>query len=356
MTVEPALLQSMQWRSIGPHRGGRVVAVAGDPADLATFYFGACGGGVWKTTDGGTYWENVSDGYFNTAPVGAIAVSDSDPNVIYAGTGEACIRGNVIHGDGVYRSTDGGRSWTHLGLADTRHIARVRIHPHDPDTAYVAALGHAFGPNRERGIFRTRDGGKTWDQVLFRGENAGACDLSLDPNNPRVLFAALWDVVRTPWNLNSGGPDSSLYRSTDGGDTWTEITNNPGLPGGLKGRIGVAVSPAKRGRVWAVVEAEKGGLFRSDDGGETWESVSEDRELRQRPWYYMHVFGDPQDADTCFIMNLKMWKSTDGGRTFAQITTPHGDNHDLWQDPRNPQRMIQGNDGGANVSYNGGAS
>jgi photosystem II stability/assembly factor-like uncharacterized protein len=356
MPVDSALLNALEWRLIGPHRGGRVVAVAGDPSDPLTFYFGACGGGVWKTTDAGTYWENVSDGFFKTAPVGALAVAASDPNVIYAGMGEACIRGNVIHGDGVYRSTDAGKTWAHLGLADTRHIGRIRVHPHDPDLVYVAALGHAFGPNQERGVFRSRDGGATWEQVLFRSENAGAIDLSMDPHNPRVLYAAIWQTVRRPWTLESGGPDSSIYRSTDGGDTWTDITNNEGLPTGLKGRIGIAVSPARSGRVWALVEAEEGGLFRSDDGGDTWERICEDRDLRQRPWYYMHVFADPQNAEICYILNLRMWKSTDGGRTFTQITTPHGDNHDLWIDPHNPQRMIEGNDGGACVSFNGGAT
>jgi photosystem II stability/assembly factor-like uncharacterized protein len=356
MPVDARLLQTVEWRLIGPHRGGRVVAVAGDPHEPMTFYFGACAGGVWKTTDGGTYWEPVSDGFFRTAAVGALAVSDSDPNVIYVGMGEACIRGDVSHGDGVYRSTDAGRTWQHLGLADTRFIGRVRVHPTNPDLVYVAALGHAFGPNRTRGVFRSKDGGRSWEQVLFRDEDTGAVDLSLDQTNPRVLFAALWQVRRTPWSLISGGPGSGLFRSTDGGDTWQELSERPGLPKGLKGRIGVAASPARPGRVWALIEAEEGGLFRSDDYGETWERVSEDRELRQRPWYYMHVFADPRDADTCYVLNLRMWKSTDGGRTFTQVTTPHGDNHDLWIDPRNPRRMIEGNDGGACVSFNGGES
>jgi photosystem II stability/assembly factor-like uncharacterized protein len=352
----PHLLQALEWRCIGPYRGGRVVAVAGDPVDPAVFYFGACAGGVWKTTDGGTYWENVSDGVLRTAAVGAIAVAHSDPHVIYAGMGECCIRGDVSHGDGVYKSTDAGQSWTHVGLQDTRHIARVRVHPQNPDLVYVAALGHVYGPNMQRGVFRSADGGKTWDHILFRSDNAGAVDLSLDPSNPRLLYAAIWEARRTPWSLTSGGPDSSLYRSTDGGDTWTELTNNPGLPPGLKGRIGVAVSPAKSGRVWALVEAEDGALFRSDDGGATWQRLSDDRNLRLRFWYYGHVFADPQDPDTVYVLNIQAWKSTDGGRTFTQLTTPHGDNHDLWIDPRHPQRMIEGNDGGACVSFNGGAS
>jgi photosystem II stability/assembly factor-like uncharacterized protein len=355
-TGMPDLAGLLEWRLIGPHRGGRVVAVAGDPRDPMVFYFGACAGGVWKTTDGGTYWENVSDGFFKTAAVGAIAVADADPNVVYAGTGETCIRGNVSHGDGVYRSTDGGKTWANLGLADTRHIAKIRIHPHNPDLVYVAALGHAWGPNEERGLYRSRDGGATWAKVLFRSDRAGAIDLSMDPHNPRILYATFWEAQRTPYSLSSGGPGSSLYKSTDGGDTWTELTNKRGLPAGVKGKIGVAVSPAKPDRVWALVEAEDGALFRSDDGGETWQRLSEDGELRRRAWYYMHLYADPQDPDTVWVLNLQCWKSTDGGRTFTAVPTPHGDNHDLWIDPRNPQRMIEGNDGGACVTFNGGAS
>ena len=352
--LAPELFDTIEWRCIGPHRGGRVVAVAGDPAHAQTFYFGACAGGVWKTTDGGTYWQNVSDGFFGTAAVGAIAVAPSDPNVIYAGTGEACIRVDVSHGDGVYRSTDGGAAWRNVGLTDTRHVGRVRIDPHDPDRVYVAALGHAFGPNEQRGVFRSRDGGATWDRVLFRDAETGAIDLCIDPANPRVLYAALWQVIRRPWILESGGPGSGIFKSTDGGDTWTELSGNPGLPAGVKGRIGIACSPAKAGRVWAIVEAEQGALFRSEDGGATWEVASAERDLRQRPWYYHHVFADPQDADTVWVLNLQAWKSTDAGATFTAVSTPHGDNHDLWIDPADPLRMIEGNDGGACVSFNGG--
>ena len=352
--IDPKLLGALEWRCIGPPRGGRVLAVAGDPVNPTVFYFGACAGGVWKTNDGGTYWENVSDGYFNTGSVGAIAVADSDPNVVYAGMGESCIRLDASYGDGVYKSTDGGKTWTHMGLEDTRHIARVRVHPQNPDIVYVAALGHAFGPNEQRGVFRSTDGGVTWERVLFKSEDAGAADLSIDPTNPRVLYAAIWQTRRNFWSLTSGGPDSGLYKSTDGGDTWTEISDNPGLPGGLKGRIGVAVSPARPDRVWAIVEAEDTGLFRSDDAGATWEKVNDDLDLYGRPWYYSHVFADPQDPDTVWMQNLQCWKSVDGGRNFTQVGTPHGDNHDLWIDPRNPQRMIGGNDGGACVSFNGG--
>ena len=354
--MDEAWFRGLRWRCIGPPRGGRVVAVAGHPTEPMVFYFGAVGGGVWKTTDGGTYWENVSDGHFRTAAIGALAVAESDPNVIYAGTGEATIRIDVSHGDGVYRSTDGGGTWAHVGLGDTRHIGRIQVHPRDPDLVYVAALGHAFGPNQERGVFRSRDGGRSWHQVLFRSEQAGAIDLALDRSNPRVLYASTWQVYRHFWTLSSGGPDSRLYKSNDGGDTWTDLTDNPGLPTGIKGKIGVTVSPARPGRVWAIVEAEKAGLYRSDDGGRTWEQVSDNRDLIHRPWYYCHVFADPVDADTVYVNNLKMWKSSDGGKTFTEITTPHGDNHDLWIDSRDPRRMIQGNDGGACVSFNGGQS
>ena len=350
------MLDSLRWRCIGPHRGGRVVAVAGHPTDTASFYFGACAGGVWKTTDGGAYWENVSDGFFETSAVGALAVSPSVPNIVYAGTGEACIRSNVSHGDGVYRSDDGGRTWRNVGLRDTRHIGRVRVHPRDPDLVYVAALGHAWGPNRERGVFRSRTGGASWEQVLFRSEGAGAVDLSLDVQDPRVLYAAVWQAQRSPWGLTSGGPESSLWRSSDGGDTWSDISRSPGLPAGVLGRIGVAVSPADGRRVYAVVEAEDGALFRSDDAGATWQRCSEQAGLRGRPWYYMHVFADPSDVDTVWIADYSLWKSVDGGKTFAEVATPHGDNHDLWIDPADSRRMIEGNDGGACVSFNGGQS
>ena len=347
--------QALEFRLIGPFRGGRVVAVAGHPTDPLTFYFGSTGGGVWKTTDGGRYWKNISDGYFKRASVGAIAVSEADPNVIYVGMGEACIRGNVSHGDGVYKSTDGGRTWVHCGLSDTRHIGEIVIHPHNPDIVYVAALGHAHGPNEERGVFRSKDGGKTWEKVLYRDEHSGAIDIALDPNNPRILYAALWQAIRRPWELVSGGPGSGLFRSFDGGDTWEEITRNKGLPKGeVIGKIGVTASPAKPGRVWAIIEAEDGAVFRSDDYGDTWERCSEDRNLRQRAWYYHHIYADPQDPETVWVLNVEAWKSNDGGKTSFQVPIPHGDNHALWIDPKNPRRMINGNDGGACVSFDGG--
>jgi photosystem II stability/assembly factor-like uncharacterized protein len=348
------ILDALRWRMIGPHRGGRVVAVSGHPIEVGTFYFGGCAGGVWKTTDGGAYWENISDGYFRTSAIGALAVSDSDPSVIYAGTGETAIRGNVSHGDGVYKSTDGGRTWRNVGLAETRHIGDIAIHPNDPDVLYVAALGHAYGPNPERGVYRSTDGGDTWKLVLHRSERAGAVDLTMDPKNPRILYVSIWQAQRYPYKLVSGGEDSGLWKTDDGGDTWTEITRNHGLPKGTIGKIGVAVSPARSGRVWALVEAEDGAVFRSDDGGATWQRLSEQEGLRWRAWYYMHIYADPQDADTLWILNGACWKSIDGGKTFLEIPTPHGDNHDLWIDPRNPRRMIEGNDGGACVSFNGG--
>ncbi len=346
---------ALVWRCVGPHRGGRVVAVAGDPDNSGVFYHGACAGGVWKTTDAGTYWENVSDGFFGTAAVGAIAVAPSDPNVVYVGTGETTIRSNVSHGDGVYRSTDGGRTWKNLGLADTRHIAKIRIHPRNPDHVYVAALGHAWGPNAERGVFRSLDGGTTWARVLFESDRAGAIDLAMDPSNPRILFAATWEAARSPYSLSSGGPGSKLHRSTDGGETWIDVSSRPGFPSGVRGKIGVAVSPGGES-VWALVESRDGALLRSNDGGESWKRVSEDGELRMRAWYYTHVVADPSDPDTVWVLNLQCWKSIDGGQNFVAVPTPHGDNHDLWIDPSNSQRMIEGNDGGACVSLNGGKS
>ena len=350
------VLSSLEYRCIGPHRGGRVVAVAGDVSDPMTFYFGACAGGVWKTTDGGQTWCNVSDGFFTTAAVGAIAVSESDPNVIYVGTGETCIRNNVSHGDGVYKSTDGGRTWTNMGLRDTRHIGKIVIHPENPDLVYVAALGHAFGPNEERGVFRSKDGGRTWEKVLYKSPRAGSHDITMDRNNPRILYAAIWQAQRYPYKLENGGEECGLWRSFDGGDTWEEITRNPGLPQGLLGKIGVAASPAKPGRVWAIIEAEDGAVFRSDDYGNTWIRLSEQSLLRTRPWYYMHITADPKDPDTVWVQNYSLWKSTDGGATFQRVTTPYGDEHALWIDPNNPLRMIDGNDGGASVTFNGGVS
>ena len=349
---------ALKWRCIGPSRGGRVVAVSGDPVNKMVFYFGACAGGIWKTEDGGVFWRCVSDGYMGTSAVGSIAVAPSDPNVIYAGTGETAIRLDVSYGDGMYKSTDAGRSWKHIGLKNSKFIGRICIHPQNPDLVYVAVLGDIFGPNSERGVYRSKDGGATWERILYRSDVAGTIDLTMDPNNPRLLFASMWEAKRNFWNVSSGGPGSGLFRSTDGGDTWEEISTKPGLPTGMLGKIGVSISPARSGRVWALVEAEgdKTGLYRSDDFGMRWTMVSPNRDLMHRPWYYTHVFADPGHGDTVYVTNLQMWKSTDGGTTFNEVTTRHGDNHDLWIDPKDPSRMIEGNDGGANISFNGGAT
>jgi photosystem II stability/assembly factor-like uncharacterized protein len=354
--LDSSLYKALEWRCIGPFRGGRVTAVAGVPGQQQTYYFGATGGGVWKTEDGGLNWKCISDGFFRTGSVGAIAVSEYDPNVVYVGMGEAPIRGNVSHGDGMYKSTDAGKTWKHIGLADSSQISRVRVHPRNPDLVYVAALGHVYGPNEERGVFRTSDGGKSWEQVLFRNTKTGAIDLALDPSNPRIMYAALWEANRTPYSLTSGGPGSGLFKSADGGSTWTEITRHKGLPEGVLGKIGVVVSPAAPDRVWAIVEAEDGGVFRSDDGGLNWQRLNEDRRLRQRAWYYSRIYADPKDAETVYVLNTGFYRSTDGGKTYASIRVPHGDNHDLWIDPDNPLRMINSNDGGANVTSNGGLS
>ncbi|MEX2356046.1 MAG: hypothetical protein WD535_03325, partial [Thermaerobacterales bacterium] len=326
------------------------------PTEKQVFFFGSTGGGVWKTNDSGISWHNLSDGYFKRASVGAIALAGSDPNVIYVGMGECNIRGNVSHGDGVYKSTDGGRTWQHKGLAATQNIARVRVHPNDPNIVYVAALGHVWGPNGERGVFRSHDGGDTWTKVLFRSEQAGAIDLTMDAQNPRILYASFWEVYRKPWYLHSGGEGSSIYKTIDGGETWTELTGRPGLPERVKGRIGVAVSPVRPDRIWAMVEAHDGGMFRSDDGGESWQRVNSDNSLRQRAWYYSHVHADSTDADRVYMLNARAWRSDDAGEHFKVLTLPHGDFHDLWIDPEDNQRMICGTDSGACVSHNGGRS
>src|SRR2546421_6007732 len=350
-------LKVLQWRQIGPFRGGRSTAVAGVASQPMVFYFGGVGGGVWKTSDGGINWEPITDGsVFGTASVGAIGLSDSDPNTIYVGMGESPIRGNVSHGDGVYKSTDGGKTWKHVGLEDTRQISRIRVHPKNPDIVYVAAQGHVWAPNADRGVFRSKDGGKPWDKVLFRSDKAGACDLVIDPANPNNMYAGFWEVYRKPWTLESGGAGSGIFKSTDGGDTWSEITHNPGLPKGTIGISGITVSPANPDRLWAIVEAEDGGVFRSDNGGKAWTKTNEQRNLRQRAWYYSRIYADPKNADEVYVLNTGFYRSNDGGRTFTSIGVPHGDNHDLWIAPDDPNRMIESNDGGANVSFNGGKS
>ncbi len=347
-----SLFKAMKWRSIGPYRGGRALAVAGVPGDTSTYYFGAVAGGVWKTSDAGSTWQPLFDKE-SVSSIGSIAVAESDPNVIYAGTGEACIRGNISFGDGVYKSTDAGKSWKNVGLRDTRHIGRLIVHPRNPDIVLVAALGHAYGPNPERGIFRSTDGGKTWEKVLYQDEKTGGIDLVFDPTNPHILFAALWEAYRTPWSLTSGGPGSGLYKSTDGGTSWKRLEGN-GLPKGILGRTGVAVSGADPSRVYALMEAEEGGLYRSDDGGEKWTRVNDDHRFTQRAWYFHHIFADPKNVDGVYVLNTGFYHSTDGGKTFKVLPAPHGDHHGLWIDPNNPQRVINSNDGGANVSIDAG--
>jgi photosystem II stability/assembly factor-like uncharacterized protein len=347
-------MEGLNFRSIGPFRGGRVVAATGVVGKPLTFYFGGTGGGVFRTADGGQSWEPVTDKFFKTGSVGAIAVAESDPNVIWVGMGEACIRGNTSHGDGVWKSTDAGRTWKNMGLQSTQQISAVLVHPKNPDVVWVAALGHTWGPNPDRGIFRTTDGGATWKKVLFVDEKTGASDLAIDPTNPRILYAGFWQVARKPWALESGGPGSGLWKSTDGGETWKKLSG--GLPDGTVGKICVSVSPARPDRVYAMIEAEKGGLWRTDDAGEKWTRVNEENKLRQRAWYYSHVVADPKSADTVYVLNVQFHRSSDGGKTFSAIRTPHGDNHVLWIDPSDPDRMIEGNDGGANVSFDGGRS
>ncbi|MEM1403392.1 MAG: glycosyl hydrolase [Pseudomonadota bacterium] len=349
----PSDLRAMEWREIGPFRGGRSAAVAGIPADRDTYYFGATGGGVWKTTNGGTAWSNVSDGYFGGS-VGAVAVSAWDPNVVYAGTGEKTVRGNVSPGDGMWKSVDAGDTWARAGLDDSQHISRIRIHPRNPDVAYAAVMGHLFGPNEERGVFRTTNGGDTWEKVLYVNDEVGAVDLAMDPTNPRILYASFWRVKRTPYSLESGGPGSGLYKSTDGGESWEEISDNAGFAKGTLGIIGITVSPSNNKNLYAIVEAAEGGVYRSRDGGNSWSKVNEDRNLRQRAWYYSRIYADPMDEESLYVTNVRFHASKDGGKSFTEIDTPHGDNHDLWIDPADPARMIEANDGGANVSFNRG--
>jgi photosystem II stability/assembly factor-like uncharacterized protein len=351
------LYGALEWTSMGPDRGGRSIGVAGSDARPNEYYFGVTGGGLWKTTDGGQTWRPVTDGKITSASVGAVAVCAADPDVVYIGTGETELRGNVQQGDGVYKSTDGGMTWEHLGLEETQNVSRIRVHPTDCDVAWVGAFGKHSTANPERGVFKTTDGGESWDKTLFKSAEAGVVDLDLDPNDPDVLYAAIWEAWRKSWGMSSGGDESGLWKSTNGGESWREITGNLGLePEGPIGKIGVAVSGANSQRVWALVEhAEEGGVYRSDDGGDTWELMNDERKLRQRAFYYSRIYADPQDEDVVYALNTGFYKSTDGGATFpTSFRVPHGDNHDLWISPTDPKRMINSNDGGGNVSVNGG--
>ncbi|MBL8755312.1 MAG: glycosyl hydrolase [Planctomycetes bacterium] len=351
--VPSDLLDTLDWRLVGPFRGGRVAAVCGVRGKPDTYWMVACGGGVWRTDDAGKTWRNVSDGTFGGS-IGAVAVAPSDANVVYVGTGEKTWRGNVSSGDGVWKSTDGGASWAFAGLPDSRHVSRIRIHPTNPDLVYAAVMGHLSGPNDERGVYRSKDGGKNWQRVHFAGAHAGAVDLCFAGNDANVLYATTWRATRTPWSLESGGEGSGIWKSSDGGDTWTALHDKPGMPTAPLGISGICSSPVDANRLYAQVEAKDGGLFRSDDAGASWTKVNDDRALRQRAWYYTRVYADPKSKDTVYVLNVEFHKSTDGGKTFTTIGVPHGDNHDLWLDPDEPARMVEGNDGGACVSHDGG--
>lgn len=355
-TVDPALLNAYRWRSIGPDRGGRSIAVSGVKGRPLEAYFGAVGGGLWKTTNGGNDWAPVTDGQLGSSSVGAIAVSESNPDIVFIGMGESCIRGNIMPGDGVYKSTDAGKTWTNIGFKNVDAISKIRIHPKNPDIVYVAAFGQYYGPSEERGVFKSTDGGKTWKRTLFRDPKTGAVDLAIDANNPNVMFAAMWEAYRVEYQMSSGGPGSGLFKSTDGGETWTEITRAQGMPSGLVGRIGVALTRADSNRVYALVENENGGLFVSNDAGATWTLQNTSRAVRQRAFYYTHVHGDPTNKDVVYMQNTRVFRSTDAGKTMSAIDgSTHGDHHDLWVDPDNGNHVIDGNDGGGAMTYDASA-
>ena len=354
-SIDPSFYSNMEWRNIGPDRGGRSLGCAGSPGRINEYYFGATGGGLWKTIDGGNAWFPVTDGQISSSSIGAVAVAETNPDVVYIGGGETQLRGSITQGDGVYKSKDGGKTWRYLGLKETQAISRIRIHPTNPDIVYVAALGHPYGDNEERGVFKSTDGGNTWKKILYESPKAGAADLIIDRRNPELLYATTWQVYRKAWKMWGGGPFCKLWKSENGGETWIDLTGNPGMPEGPIGKIGVTVSPADPNRVWAVVEANEGGIFRSDDGGWSWTKTNEERKLRQRAFYYSRIYADPLDPETVYCLNVDFWKSTDGGKTFdIELKPPHGDFHDLWIDPNNPDRMINSNDGGGSVSVNGG--
>ncbi len=344
---------TMEWRQVGPFRGGRAGTICGVLNQPNLYYMGTAGGGVWKTADGGNTWSCISDGFFGGS-IGAVAVAPSDPNVIYVGEGEQTVRGNVSSGNGLWRSTDAGVSWKFIGLEGTEHIGRIAVHPENPDLIYVAAMGNLWIPNEERGLYRSRDGGTTWEKILYISDKAGAVDINLDPNNPRIMYASTWQIRRNGYRMDSGGPDSHLWKSVDGGDTWEQITDRPGLPDGVIGIIGVAVSPVNSDRVWTIIENENGGVFRSDDAGQTWKRTSSNRALRQRAWYYTRIYADTENEDRVYVLNVGFWRSNDGGDNFERIGTPHGDHHDLWIDPNNNRRMAIADDGGGQVSFDAG--
>ncbi len=357
VTLDPEFLAGYSWRNLGPDRGGRSIAVSGVMGRPGEAYFGATGGGLWKTTDGGDNWFPVTDFQIGSASIGAVAVAETDPDLVFIGTGETCIRGNILPGDGVYRSRDAGATWEHVGFRESHGISKIRIHPTDPAIVYVASFGKYGVPSEERGVFRSTDGGDTWERILFRDERTGAIDIALDRNDPNVIYASLWEAFRKEYTMSSGGPGSGMFKSTDGGDTWTEITRNPGMPAeGVVGRIGLAVSSANSNRVYALFEHDNGGLFRSDDAGATWELINDERRIRQRAFYYTHVFADHQDEDVVYVQNTSFFRSTDGGATYEIINNgTHGDFHDFWIDPDDPAHVVVANDGGGAVSFNTGS-
>ena len=355
--LDSTLRASYRWRNIGPDRGGRSIAASGAKGRPKEAYFGATGGGLWKTTDGGDNWTPVTDGQLTSASVGAVAVSESNPDIVYIGMGETCIRGNIMPGDGIYKSIDAGKTWTHIGFTEVDGISKIRIDPKNPDIVYAAVFGKYSVPSAERGVFKSIDGGKTWTKVLYRDDKTGAIDIAVDRNNPNVLYAAMWEAYRKEFQMSSGGTGSGLFKSTDGGETWTEITRNKGLPSGLVGRIGVALTSANSNRVYAVVENDDGGLFRSDDAGATWALVNGSRDIRQRAFYYTHVIADHKNQDVVYLENTTAFRSTDGGKTLAGINAnTHGDTHDMWVDPDDASHLVMANDGGGAVSYNTGRS
>lgn len=352
-SFDSKLYDGIQWRQLGPFRGGRSATVTGVPGKANLYYMGATGGGVWRTTDAGGTWENISDGYFGGS-IGAVAVSEWDNNVIYVGGGEVTVRGNVSSGYGMWKSVDAGATWQSIGLKNSRHVPRIRIHPKNPDLVYAAVMGDLYKSSDERGVYRSKDGGKNWERVLFANADAGAVDLTFDPNNPRILYASTWRIRRTPYSLESGGDGSALWKSTDGGDTWTNISKNPGLPGGVWGISGVTVSPVNSNRVWMIVENKDGGVYRSDDAGKTWRLINKERKLRQRAWYYTRIYADTQDENGVYVMNVRYHQSKDGGKTYKTYNAPHGDHHDFWIAPEDNQRMAIADDGGAQVSFDAG--
>ncbi len=352
-TISEDVLSAVKWRQIGPFRGGRAGTITGVAHNPNLYVMGTAGGGVWKTKDGGNTWMCISDGFFGGS-IGAVAIAESDPNIIYVGEGEQTIRGDVSSGKGLWKSTDAGENWSFIGLKESEHIGRIRVHPSNPDIVYVAAMGNLWKPNDTRGVYKSEDGGETWKRILYESDKAGAVDIMLDPNNPRIIYASTWQIKRNGYRMDSGGPGSKLWKSTDGGDNWTDITRNEGLPSGVLGIIGVTISPVNSDRIWVAIEAKDGGVFRSDDAGKTWKKTSANRELRQRAWYYTRIYADTQNEDIVYVLNVGFWKSKDGGENFERIRTPHGDHHDLWIAEDDNQRMAIADDGGGQISFDGG--